>query len=407
MKRRLLFLFAVFMVATSVGWGQTDLYVSTSGSDGNGGGVEAPLATIAKAIEKAADGATIRVAEGIYPQVSPIVIPKSITIIGSDSTNCIIEGQLDIQRDEEESVINVSVSAMTYSASQKRLLLLHKSIKKRIMVIENPNPISLEYPTLLEVLKKELAQDPKKSLVSFCEKHSINYDHFNRWLRTTGRSFTRLCNEVRLKTGLPQNSNELYLNSLGLLKTELDNDINLRFVDFCERHNISYRGMANWLAINNMDFFSIRAQICAAKGIEVPKGSRQPYIPHPSNGDKAQARFGKTLDTYRKELDSNPRYSLKVHCARMGTSYYDMLRWMRFMKVSVRQLQKAASLNAKIPRQSSMVMVQFRPNGGTRSDMFRGVTISCPDGKSIHVEECSVIELCTFLYTYDKDQRRK
>jgi len=48
--------------------------------------VEAPLATIAKAIEKAADGATIRVAEGIYPQVSPIVIPKSITIIGSDST---------------------------------------------------------------------------------------------------------------------------------------------------------------------------------------------------------------------------------------------------------------------------------------------------------------------------------
>ena len=109
MKRRLLFLFAVFMVATSVGWGQTDLYVSTSGSDGNGGGVEAPLATIAKAIEKAADGATIRVAKGIYPQVSPIVIPKSITIIGSDSTNCIIEGQLDIQRDEEESVINVNL----------------------------------------------------------------------------------------------------------------------------------------------------------------------------------------------------------------------------------------------------------------------------------------------------------
>ena len=33
MKRRLLFLFALFMVATSVGWGQTDLYVSSSGSD--------------------------------------------------------------------------------------------------------------------------------------------------------------------------------------------------------------------------------------------------------------------------------------------------------------------------------------------------------------------------------------
>ena len=91
----------------------------------------------------------------------------------------------------------------------------------------------------------------------------------------------------------------------------------------------------------------------------------------------------------------------------MGTSYYDMLRWMRFMKVSVRQLQKAASLNAKIPRQSSMVMVQFRPNGGTRSDMFRGVTISCPDGNIIDWYELSVIEFFTFRYSYDKDQRRK
>ena len=43
-------------------------------------------------------------------------------------------------------------------------------------------------------------------------------------------------------------------------------------------------------------------------------------------------------------------------------------------------------------------MVQFWFNGGPRSDMFRGVTISCPDGKSIHVEECSVIELFTSIH---------
>ena len=81
MKRRLLFLFAVFMVATSVGWGQTDLYVSTSGSDGNGGGVEAPLATIAKAIEKAADGATIRVAEGIYPKFHLLLFQSLLQLL--------------------------------------------------------------------------------------------------------------------------------------------------------------------------------------------------------------------------------------------------------------------------------------------------------------------------------------
>lgn len=48
------------------------------------------------------------------------------------------------------------------------------------MIIENSDPVPLKYLTLLEVPKKELTQNPKKSLVSFCEKHSIN-DHFNRW----------------------------------------------------------------------------------------------------------------------------------------------------------------------------------------------------------------------------------
>ena len=85
------------------------------------------------------------------------------------------------------------------------------------------------------------------------------------------------------------------LSSLGLLKTELDNDINLRFVDFVKRHNISYRGMAKWLAINNMDFFlRTRAPRRAAKGIEVQKRSRQPYIPRTlPTGTRHKQRFGK------------------------------------------------------------------------------------------------------------------
>ena len=52
----------------------------------------------------------------------------------------------------------------------------------------------------------------------------------------------RLCNEVCLEASQYPNSNELYLNSSELLKTELNNDINLCLVDFCERHNIGYRG---------------------------------------------------------------------------------------------------------------------------------------------------------------------
>lgn len=126
MKRRLLFLFAVFMVATSVGWGQTDLYVSTSGSDGNGGGVEAPLATIAKAIEKAADGATIRVAEGTFPVSS--TISKALTIVGEGNDKSVLKGYLIISVGTQKNVsfqdVQLTNDAKVYSSPTKPVPLV-------------------------------------------------------------------------------------------------------------------------------------------------------------------------------------------------------------------------------------------------------------------------------------------
>ena len=75
----------------------------------------------------------------------------------------------------------------------------------------------------------------------------------------------RLCNEVCLEAGQSPNSNELYLNSSELLKTELNNDINLCLVDFCERHNIDYRGMVNRRVTNNMYFFYIWGKYALSK----------------------------------------------------------------------------------------------------------------------------------------------
>ena len=126
MKRRLLFLFAVFMVATSVGWGQTDLYVSTSGSDGNGGGVEAPLATIARAIEKAADGATIRVAEGTFPVSS--TISKALTIVGEGNDKSVLKGYLIISVGTQKNVsfqdVQLTNDAKVYSSPTKPVPLV-------------------------------------------------------------------------------------------------------------------------------------------------------------------------------------------------------------------------------------------------------------------------------------------
>ena len=126
MKRRLLFLFAVFMVATSVGWGQTDLYVSTSGSDDNGGGVEAPLATIARAIEKAADGATIRVAEGTFPVSS--TISKALTIVGEGNDKSVLKGYLIISVGTQKNVsfqnVQLTNEAKVYSSPTKPVPLI-------------------------------------------------------------------------------------------------------------------------------------------------------------------------------------------------------------------------------------------------------------------------------------------
>lgn len=126
MKRRLLFLFAVFMVATSVGWGQTDLYVSTSGSDDNGGGVEAPLATIARAIEKAADGATIRVAEGTFPVSS--TISKALTIVGEGNDKSVLKGYLIISVGTQKNVsfqnVQLTNDAKVYSSPTKPVPLI-------------------------------------------------------------------------------------------------------------------------------------------------------------------------------------------------------------------------------------------------------------------------------------------
>ena len=90
------------MVATSVGWGQTDLYVSSSGSDDAVGGSDTPLATIAKAIEKATDGATIHLAEGTFPVSS--TIPKALTIVGEGKDKSVLKGYLVISAGTQKNV---------------------------------------------------------------------------------------------------------------------------------------------------------------------------------------------------------------------------------------------------------------------------------------------------------------
>lgn len=114
------------MVATSVGWGQTDLYVSSSGSDDAVGGSDTPLATIAKAIEKATDGATIHLAEGTFPVSS--TIPKALTIVGEGKDKSVLKGYLVISAGTQKNVsfqnVQLTNEAKVYSSPTKPVPLI-------------------------------------------------------------------------------------------------------------------------------------------------------------------------------------------------------------------------------------------------------------------------------------------
>lgn len=195
------------------------------------------------------------------------------------------------------------------------------------MILTESTPILPEYPSYLEALKKTLNEDCNKKLASFCRERSIEYNKFASWLSGIAGGFTRLRQEARAAHGIPIDLNERYLKYLDLLKSELREDVNLRFMDFCERHGVNSHSMRAWLSRNCLDLTLIRAQICKEKGGEVPRKGRHPYIPIPLDGDEARARYGKTLDSYRDALKTNSSYSLKLHCKMTKTNYYDMSRW--------------------------------------------------------------------------------
>lgn len=108
MKRRLLFLFAVFMVGASVGWGQMipTYYKVAVGTGGDGSSAGSPIykANLEAALSDAAlsslDSVIILLPEGEYSaNAAPYSITKSsLAIIGEGDTSTVtIKSPVDIE----------------------------------------------------------------------------------------------------------------------------------------------------------------------------------------------------------------------------------------------------------------------------------------------------------------------
>ena len=82
-------LLAAAVAAVAFGAQAADIYVSLStGKNKNAGTKEAPLKNLWKALENAADGDTIHLAEGVYPgkmKQNWFLIDKAVSILGGYS----------------------------------------------------------------------------------------------------------------------------------------------------------------------------------------------------------------------------------------------------------------------------------------------------------------------------------
>lgn len=93
MKRRIsstlmaLVLCLTLLPAAAYAAGGTAVYVSSSGSDGNGGTQTAPYATLAKAVTEAEDGSTIYVMSNLTMTKCARYYDKDLTITSLDPNN--------------------------------------------------------------------------------------------------------------------------------------------------------------------------------------------------------------------------------------------------------------------------------------------------------------------------------
>ena len=81
----------MLLVATA---SAADVYVATTGNDGNNGTQSNPWRTVARAIVGSASGMTIHVGSGTYIEATALVLPSGVSLIGAGSANTKIQVNL-------------------------------------------------------------------------------------------------------------------------------------------------------------------------------------------------------------------------------------------------------------------------------------------------------------------------
>jgi hypothetical protein len=116
-------LFAIVLGSTYSVAAPTDVWVdATHGNDTTGNGTQAhPYATIEKGISEISPHGTVHVMAGTYPVSSQIVINKSVTIRGEDSSNPVIQAAAHfgsyLIRADSTVTATINISNLTFNGS--------------------------------------------------------------------------------------------------------------------------------------------------------------------------------------------------------------------------------------------------------------------------------------------------
>ena len=263
------------------------------------------------------------------------------------------------------------------------------------------------YEQRLKEFVEALRDNVDYPLAAFCREKEIDVRSFTSWLSIYKQQTPlEVRNKVRQSLGmkpLTARGQLAYDKHLKNYRDMLAVDLDYELTQYCKDVGISAHAFHHWIMRQGLNVDKIREEVCETVGI-------QPDSKQSTKADRSQRKatepavFRKAIAGYRKMLESDSSITLQKFCRAKGYAYRPLLHWMYEVGIKPADIKAFVLDRQKLPKDNRRVFIQFKPNGGSKGDVFNGVRISLPDGTQIDVESCTVVGLCSFVNIYSKQE---
>lgn len=263
------------------------------------------------------------------------------------------------------------------------------------------------YEQRLKEFVEALRDNVDYPLAAFCREKEIEVRSFTSWLSIYKQQTPlEIRNKVRVSLGmkpLTARGQLAYDKHLKNYRDMLAIDLDYEMTQYCKDVGISAHGFHHWIMRQGLTVDKIREEVCETVGIE--PDSKKSTKPNRSQRKATEPSvFRKAIAGYRKMLESDSSITLQKFCRAKGYAYRPLLHWMYEVGIKPADIKAFVLDRQKLPKDNRRVFIQFKPNGGSKGDVFNGVRISLPDGTQIDVESCTVVGLCSFVNIYSKQE---